>query len=494
MSKNNLSYKFKIYKNIFIFSLTVRMKNKSLTSDYESEFFLQNLQGFKRFFFTKILLIWIHVICSQNIVYSSDSISLDAAYTQTQILDLQNEILNLQKEVQTIKQKNVISVQNSAKVYGQCKLDVVYDSNRTDSGNFIRWVQNKTKSDHQINITSKATRIGFLLEENLFSSSINKIKMQLEIDFYGINGPENRAYAQLRHAFCVLETNSNVQVLFGQTSDLISQLNPNQFNYAVGYHGGNLAYRSPQLRISKFYNSGSHKVVIQSAISRKIGSQTPFSSIPDTGADSGKPVFQSRVEYNFPTSSRTSSSIAIWSHKGKEEFDYNKNYDKISLNTSSLGLELSLYMSKYLNLRAELWKGENLEQFMGGIGQSYVITVATSSNNSFKLIKAVNNSQLLLNYDLQNITPIEVKGGWFEINLCTKNKIKHNLGLSVDDPNDSNLPTGTRSKNFLRWYNLTCDINNSTIIGIEYIYAKTDYISEKSGINHRYSMSMIYKF
>ena len=96
----------------------------------------------------------------------------------------------------------------------------------------------------------------------VFAPDIGDLKVmgRFEFDFYnpvttGTN--ENKSTPQMRHAYGQV-TGTDWSLLFGQTSDLISPLFPNTLNYTVGWFGGNMGYRHPQLRVTKWWDCPEH--------------------------------------------------------------------------------------------------------------------------------------------------------------------------------------------------------------------------------------------
>ncbi|TRZ55560.1 MAG: hypothetical protein D4S02_17615, partial [Rhodocyclaceae bacterium] len=47
-------------------------------------------------------------------------------------------------------------------LYGKIKADAAFDTSRTNTGNFARWVEHEStnRDDHEMNITANETRLG----------------------------------------------------------------------------------------------------------------------------------------------------------------------------------------------------------------------------------------------------------------------------------------------------------------------------------------------
>ena len=134
-------------------------------------------------------------------------------------------------------------------LYGTIKLDAAYDTSSIDVGNFARWVESPAvEDDDQFNLTARQTRLGLRLAgpetEALAASG------RVEIDFYE-GGEENKNRLMLRHAYMVVDwLEPDIELLAGQTSDLISPLVPMTLNYSVAWWAGNIGYRRPQARLT----------------------------------------------------------------------------------------------------------------------------------------------------------------------------------------------------------------------------------------------------
>ncbi|MBI1923471.1 hypothetical protein HYR99_04390 [Candidatus Poribacteria bacterium] len=125
---------------------------------------------------------------------------------------------------------------------------------------------------------------------------------------------------------------------------------PSTVNYSVAWWVGDIGYRRPQLRLTKLFNMGSaFQLHFQLDAVRAIG-----------GEDAGWPGFQGWTALSFPLLKGKPVSVGVSGHVGKEEADFN---------TWSANLDLTLPTSNWLTFTGELWRGENLDAYLGGIGQ-----------------------------------------------------------------------------------------------------------------------------
>lgn len=375
-------------------------------------------------------------------------------------------------------------------MYGYMKLDLAWDSSRTDTtGNFARWALSEAvapTNDRQFNQTINQTRFGLNFTGPQAGNA--KVSGKYEIDLYG-GGTENSPLARTRHAYFQVDWPEDLSLLMGQTWDLVGPENPNTLNYTVGWWTGNIGFRHPQLRLTKGFKSGNSKLTIAVAASRKVGDAALFNTPPDSGTDSGSPAFQGRVGYTFPTGKETKGTIGVWGHSGGEEYDFNATGDNRSVQSSSLGADVNLVFNKVFQLKGEIWQGKNLDDYVGGIGQGIVVTSASGTYiNSAAYGGAFIDAQAL-----------KSKGGWFELTFGPFSKWRYNVGASMDDPDDDLLANSTaarpmRTLNRSKWINALYDLNDAVQIGAEYLRLETEYKNQTRGDDGRFQLSFLYKF
>ena len=373
-------------------------------------------------------------------------------------------------------------------LYGYMKLDLAWDDSRTDTGNFARWALSNAAAnsgDRQFSETINQTRFG--LDFSGPQAGRAKVTGKYEADLYG-GGAENSAMIRTRHAYFQAEW-PEIALLMGQTFDLIGPENPNTLNYTVAWQTGNIGFRHPQVRLTRTVKSGDCKLVLAAAASRKVGDATTFSNVPDTGSDSGSPAFQGRVGYTFPTGKSTKGTIGVWGHQGSDEYDYDNQGNSRSIRSSSLGADVNIAFTKTFQLKGEIWQGQNLDEYQGGINQGIVVTSASGTY----LNNAVFGGAFI------DARALKSKGGWFELTFGPFTKWRYNIGASQDNPDDDLLAVSTtarpmRTLNRSRWINALYDLNDAVQIGAEYLNLVTEYKGQQRGDDGRYQLSFIYKF
>lgn len=364
-------------------------------------------------------------------------------------------------------QNNTEKKKVEAELYGYIKLDTAYDTGRTDTGNYARWVlsEKANNNDNQLNMTANETRLGLKLkgpdEEGL------ETRGKVEIDFFE-GGAENKPRPMMRHAYLELGIpEKNLTLLAGQTSDIFSPLAPQTVNYSVLWWVGNIGYRRPQIRLTKEIPlEGEAKVILAGGVARTIGETSGFDP-GDSGEDSGQPTYEGRIGTSFPTSLKKPVEIGISGHWAKEEYDTDETGAHQDYRSWSGNMDFSLPLTSILSIKSELFYGQNLDTFLGGIGQG-VNTAAGSE--------------------------IASKGGWLELTAQATDALTLNIGASVDDPADDDLAAEQRSLNYTIFANSYYKVTSALTAALEVSYWRTKYIDAEAGKDIRTQVALIYYF
>jgi len=360
-------------------------------------------------------------------------------------------------------------------LYGYLKLDAAYDSSRINNGNYAQWVEqeNNNKDDDQFNMTANQSRFGVKINgpdgEAMNTSGL------VEVDFYGSDAAENKAQLMMRHAYMKLDwPESRFNIIAGQTSDVISPLFPSTLNYSVGWWTGNIGYRRPQIRLTKelgFVTGGFLK--LEGALTRTIGRDNIYmEGTTDSGEDAGFPTFQGRASMTLPMLGAQEATIGLSGHWGEEEYDIAVSGREKEFMTWSLNLDYTQPICSKVQINAELFTGENLNAYLGGIGQG-VITDTTKPNH----------------YE-----EIGSKGGWIAAGLGPWDNKRFNVGFAMDDVDRSNVNDGDRTLNRSVFGNVYCSLNKQTDVAFEISHWRTEYRGPGDADSLRLQTALIYKF
>lgn len=382
--------------------------------------------------------------------------------------DLQKIAEIVQKE--TAKKKPVWSGLD-IQLYGYIKADASYDTSRTTPGNYVLYVDSEknNKNDDEFNLTVNQSRFGVKITGP--DDDLMKTSGLVEGDFYGNYADENKAKIQLRHAYLKLDwPQDRFSILAGQTSDTMSPLLPDTLNYTVLWDAGNIGYRRPQIRLTKGFPVGKDtELQLEGAIARTIGRTSPVGS--ESGEDAGYPTFQGRASVTLPWVGFKPMTVGFSGHLGREEYDTTLSGANKKFESWSINLDLTGPINKWLTIKGELFTGENLNTYFGGIGQGVNIDAGTGVYNE-----------------------IAAKGGWVGAGLGPWDKWRFNVGAGVDGVDGSDVKTGDRLKNRSIFGNVIYSVNKNAEIGFELSNWQTDYKGPGDADSLRAQTSLIYKF
>lgn len=361
-------------------------------------------------------------------------------------------------------------------LYGRLKLDAVFDTSRMDTGNYAKWVRpDRGNNDRtQFDMTANESRLGL----RVFGPKGQELQTggRVEIDFYG-GGAENKPNPMMRHAYLNLDwPQDKFGILAGQTSDVFSPLFPYTLNYSVAWWAGNIGYRRPQIRLTKSYALDKDtELKLEGALARTIGrtnSSILSADQADSGENAGIPGVQGRVSMTFPSLGYKPATIGFSGHYAKEKYDTNssgvigsKRFDSWSLN-----LDILQPVNEWLTFKGELFTGEDLDAYLGGIGQG------------------VNTARL---------NEIGSTGGWVAAELGPFDKWSFNVGLTVDDVDNGDLrgmSGDKRAYNRSIFGNVIYDVDKNAQIGFELSHWHTEYQDADDAGSLRAQTSFIYKF
>jgi len=356
-------------------------------------------------------------------------------------------------------------------LYGYVKLDASYDTHETVTGNFTLYVQPEGRrgDDDEFNITARQTRVGMRIR----GPDVNGVKTSgvVEGDFYGAGGAsENRADFRMRHAFLQLDwPEERFSILAGQTWDVISPLYPDTLNFTINWGVGNIGHRHPQVRLTKEWWLNEAKTVnllVQGAVSRSIDRASITQT--DTGADSGQPTLQGRTALTFPLVDGRPTTVGFWGLWGREEFDVNAGGDAETFDSYVAGMDLAVTVARWLTIKAEIWSGQALDTYFGGIVQGM---------------------------DANRRDALGACGGWLAAAFTPIEKWTFNLGAGIDalDGTDSTV-AANRVQNQMVFGNVMYAINPKTTVGLEISHWRTTYEGLATGDALRLQGSIIYKF
>ena len=248
----------------------------------------------------------------------------------------------------------------------------------------------------------------------------------------------------LRHAYWEVK-DDEFRLLAGQTWDVVSPLYPNTIMYTVYWGAGNIGYRRAQFRAERYVAwSDETLLTLQGSINGDIIADTAPTGVTAFGDQSSWPVVEGRTALTFGPRGKDCHPITLGvsGHVGEQRFKFTAPApaQQLSAETWSCNLDLKAPITDRLGIQGECQMGDDLSSFQGGILQGYNFTARK---------------------------PIYDTGGWIEVWYYWTPCWHSHVGYTLDDPLDSDVPTGGRTYNSAIWGNLCYDVTKQFTCGLE---------------------------
>ncbi|MDA2938120.1 hypothetical protein MYX75_07660 [Acidobacteria bacterium AH-259-A15] len=347
--------------------------------------------------------------------------------------------------------------------YGFVRVDAIFDDSRPDAfqvPTFIRSEDSSTGLDNDSNFAfhPRLTRIGMNYQGPVMESlGRARISGKVETDFQN-GGRESRGIARYRHLFMKLSWESS-SLLLGQTSDIIAPLFPTVNNDTLMWNAGNLGDRRMQIRYSYERDNG-FSLWAGLGLTGAVDSQDLDQNGVRDGEASTLPNIQARLGYRSPR-----VNVGMWTHYAQEETDITFGGER-DFNSYSLGVDYELNFNSVVGLKGELWRGSNLSDFRGGIGQ------------------AINTRG----------EEIDSRGGWIEMGLKASRVYSFSAGFTFDDPENEDILSGGRTENRAWYVTNRFRFAPPFMFGIDYLFWRTDFKDLEKGTDNRLNLYFLYNF
>lgn len=352
--------------------------------------------------------------------------------------------------------------------YGMLWGSMIYHTHRTYTDAYTLWVLPEPLSDEDaFTIDTRRTRLGIDVSgPKIPAFNCAPISGKVEIDFQGAFTTENKPGVLLRHAYGEVK-DDYFRLLAGQTWDVISPLNPGVLEYAVLWDQGNIGYRRAQIRLERYYHVDcDHILTAELSANQNILPDFATSSAAVHQDATGWPMMEGRVAWTDkdPAWTEGPSTIGCSGHIGAQQYDFLlaspppfnlPARNNVEVITWSGNIDVHVPITKHTGVQGEAFYGNDLSTFLGGIGQG--VSLYTQDG-------------------------IRSRGGWVDVwhdwNSCWHS----HAGFAVDNPLDRDVVTG-RCYNQIYFANVTHDITDFVVIGLELSFDKTKYIATDAGGN-----------
>lgn len=428
--------------------------------------------------FTVIFLSLLLIIFSFNIAKADESDvkelqkKLDILMKQLQEMDsamkaqkaqieaLQNKIKELQTK-ETTQQASQPATSQEAKVtskykinlYGQIKLDTIYDTNDMGRDEFITYIPVTANGEDKTTFNIRDTRLGVMIEGPSLNGWIPRGRF--ETDFYG-NDQTNTRNGALRVRLAYIDfAKGNTLIRVGQDWNKIASLNPINTDFAIMGYNGNLWERVPQITVEQKFENGLEALLTIYRHRWSDDDDTFGTTKLDTQLN--LPWIGARFGYSGKLiDSEKKAWLALSGAFRKGEVN-GKNV------TPYVGaVELNIPYSIF-ELRGESYIGQ-------GIGIEYF-----HSKGSFNT----------------DGNAILTRGGFLQLSAKPIKDIQITAGYGIDDPKNADVNNSFYQKSTYLMGNIYWTVMKDIIAAFQAAHLKTDWESEKKH-GTRYTTSLTY--
>ncbi|MBN2068964.1 MAG: carbohydrate porin [Opitutales bacterium] len=373
-----------------------------------------------------------------------------------------------QAHLQTAKDPDAVKIGSvSIKPYGYIKVDATYDSHKPfpSTGGLTLYAQPEVNgSDSQTDFSARDSRLG--LDFDLPVSHGIKATAKLETDFFS-NGSETAYGLRLRHSYINLDFGDGLSVRAGQDWDAFFYVAPITVDAGFLGNAGHLYSRRPQLKLSKVVQlDNDSKLTFKLALAKTSAGDSDLLG-QDDGLDSAQPTVEALIAFDAPIFTSKPAKFSIGGQFGKETLDQPGANDSRDFDSHLLVAGLHIPFAEQFALQANLWTGENLDGFLGGVGQGINTTLDTS---------------------------VAAKGGWVQAVFYPTDRWNLNLGYGIDDPKDEDLNPGGRSKNSRLFVSAFYQLTEAVTLAAEYSHITTGYKDASDASDNRIQLSTKYQF
>ncbi len=325
-------------------------------------------------------------------------------------------------------QENVAS-KYKAVFYGQVKTDAAYDVHGVTGDDYMQYVSSTKDSERDFRSSARGTRLGFDITDG------ENISGKIETDFLGLSESVGGTAGattdlRLRHAYMNLKA-GKFEILAGQTWHLLPlELSGTNNEFAMGYSGV-LWYRAPQLRVT--YKQNDQLTFAAAAV-------RPTRKLTDSeGTASGLPQMQAQAQLKLGKNKFTLMGAAgQWRSAATGK--------KGDVLLADFGYNISL--GSMLTLNGQIWTGQNLYDFLGGIGN--------------------------MGYGSEEV---KASGGFANVLVKPEGRFYFNAAYGVDNPLNSKIASSavSKTKNSTILANANCMIYDKVTVTLEAARQVTEY-------------------
>ena len=341
-------------------------------------------------------------------------------------------------------------------IYGFARLDVLGGDARMSDGEQPQYVMPAMEGgDGELTMTPRLSRFGLSIDEwNLRGDEVRG-EGKIEIDFGGGAGVNT---IRLRHAYAQLRLFQKIELLAGQTWDVVSPLVPSAQNDTQLIFAGNTGDRRPQVRLTVTPRD-KLRIAVAAAAGGTLDPRDEDGDGQLEGIAAARPMVQGLVELKLPLYRRgPAMRIGVSGHASRTPLA-----NGMTAPSRSIGGHLFLPVAPIVMVVGEMYTGANAADIGGGIGQG----VNTMTNEV-----------------------IHAWGGWGELVLLPTRRHLLALGGSGDAARADDLSVGDRTSNRTLYGVLRYKPHPALQLGVEYLNWRTSYKGMAPGLANRFDLHL----
>ncbi len=278
------------------------------------------------------------------------------------------------------------------KFYGFIRVDAHYDDSHPNNTQLIVFIKPEEdlplpgaafeeKDSEDFTIHARNTRFGVdVAGPPVAALGDARALGKIEFDFLANGGSEaiaiSRGVIRMRQAYVNLSW-ERFSVLAGQTWDVAAPLIPTANGDFVMWGAGNLGDRRPMVMADFRPEAGPGTLILQAeaGLSGADDCDNIDGGTTRDGEASGLPSFQGRLAFKGPCFwlEKKSFEIGGWGYYAEEHLDTIPaawpGEDEDDFRSTAFGIDVTLPLLDFLEVRGEAWQGRNVNDIRGGIGQ-----------------------------------------------------------------------------------------------------------------------------
>jgi len=358
-------------------------------------------------------------------------------------------------------------------LYGFLRLDAYYDTARFNSVivPFVVVPEDgiaASPNDNQFAFDARLTRIGFLFNFGKVGAADATGKLEIDFANFPSGTSESRPTPRIRLAYTQIET-EKWWIRLGQDWDVASPLYPSLNNEGVMWNAGNPGDRRPQV---EFFWKGTGSVTVHAALGMQgaVNNQDldaglgTFTTTLQDGFDAGWPNFEIRGAWTSKGDRKI--VIGIWGYVGGNETDtaFGGSTDFLS---AMAGGDFTIPISEKFLVLGEFWWAQAGGDIRANIGQ----TINTATGDE-----------------------IRGWGGWIELRFKQNEKWNWYGGVTIDDPDDGDLPAAGAKQNFVTYIGVTRHWSKTFRTTLDVSFWETQYNNDTLGNALRFDFYVVMDF